>query len=216
MSEFLKRALTGIIYAALLIGSHLYSFSIYSILLLFVLGYILIFEWPQLVIGQPKYFWVVTIFYPVMPVLALIFLNYSYRSYSLILPLYPYFASWVCDVNGLIIGKWIGKYKICPKISPGKSWEGLMAGFLGILILNIFLYNYLTILSGMSLLLLISFSLLLAVMDFFGDIFISYLKRKVGLKDTGKILPGHGGLLDRFDSVFFTVFVVLGVIYFRI
>lgn len=104
------------------------------------------------------------------------------------------------DVFQYLMGKFFGKHKIVPKISPNKTLEGFLGGvFLTIILSNIlgfFLLNS-TILINTIL------GLLLGISGFCGDIFMSYLKRKTDVKDTGNLLPGHGGLLDRMDSLIF-------------
>lgn len=104
------------------------------------------------------------------------------------------------DVFQYLMGKFFGKHKIAPKISPNKTLEGFLGGvFLTILLSNILGYFLLNtnILTNTIL------GIILGISGFFGDIFMSYLKRKTEVKDTGKLLPGHGGLLDRMDSLIF-------------
>lgn len=104
------------------------------------------------------------------------------------------------DVFQYLMGKFFGKHKITPQISPNKTLEGLIGGvFLTIILSNILGYFLLKtgILTNCIL------GLILGVSGFLGDIFMSYLKRKTDVKDTGNLLPGHGGLLDRVDSLIF-------------
>ena len=104
------------------------------------------------------------------------------------------------DVFQYLMGKFFGKRKITPHISPNKTLEGLIGG--------IFLTTILSNILGFFLLktdFLINtiLGIALGISGFFGDIFMSYLKRKTNVKDTGNLLPGHGGLLDRVDSLIF-------------
>lgn len=104
------------------------------------------------------------------------------------------------DVFQYLMGKFFGKHKITPQISPNKTLEGFIGGvFLTIILSNILGFFLLetTILVNSML------GLTLGISGFFGDVFISYLKRKTNTKDTGNLLPGHGGLLDRMDSLIF-------------
>ena len=206
-SENFKRFASGIILGFCFFGAYLHSAVLFSFILLAILLIILFFEWPKLTPFKGLKFLIVSLFYPILPIVTLIYLNHTYRSFDILFPLYPFIVSWVADSSAYIVGKLIGKHKICPKISPGKSWEGLFGGFAGIVVFN-FLYlpgikvfPFVAYLQGFSSIVLLSF--LLTIVAFLGDIFISYLKRKSGLKDTGHLLPGHGGLLDRFDSVLF-------------
>ncbi|MFP3593406.1 phosphatidate cytidylyltransferase [Chryseobacterium sp. SIMBA_038] len=104
------------------------------------------------------------------------------------------------DVFQYLMGKFFGKHKIVPKISPNKTLEGFLGGvFLTIILSNIlgfFLLNS-NILTNTIL------GFILGISGFFGDVFMSFLKRKNNIKDTGNLLPGHGGLLDRMDSLIF-------------
>ncbi|WP_346880916.1 phosphatidate cytidylyltransferase [uncultured Algibacter sp.] len=104
------------------------------------------------------------------------------------------------DVFQYLMGKSLGKHKIASKISPNKTREGLVGGvFLTIILSN--LLGYFLLPSSIFINTLLG--IILGVLGFFGDIFMSFIKRKTNVKDTGKLLPGHGGLLDRMDSLIF-------------
>lgn len=104
------------------------------------------------------------------------------------------------DVFQYVMGKFFGKHKITPQISPNKTLEGLLGGvFLTIILSNILGFFLLKT----NILVNSILGLILGISGFFGDLFMSYLKRKANIKDTGKLLPGHGGLLDRMDSLIF-------------
>lgn len=104
------------------------------------------------------------------------------------------------DVFQYLMGKFFGKHKIVPQISPNKTLEGFIGGvFLTIILSNILGFFLLkTDMATNSII-----GLVLGISGFCGDIFMSYLKRKTDVKDTGNLLPGHGGLLDRMDSLIF-------------
>ena len=103
------------------------------------------------------------------------------------------------DIFAYFSGKFFGKHKITSKISPNKTLEGYIGGYLFTMIIFIFLYNYYDIVWTSLDLVFLSSLILLA---FSGDLFMSFVKRIYNIKDTGNILPGHGGLLDRLDSYF--------------
>ncbi|MBO0593456.1 phosphatidate cytidylyltransferase [Cellulophaga sp. E16_2] len=115
------------------------------------------------------------------------------------------------DVFQYVMGKSFGKRKIMPKISPNKTWAGVVGGVFLTLILSAILGYFLL---PSPLVVNIVLGLILGISGFFGDIFMSLLKRRTNVKDTGQLLPGHGGLLDRMDSlifnlpIFFWVFTV--------
>ncbi|MFD2908252.1 phosphatidate cytidylyltransferase [Flavobacterium ardleyense] len=104
------------------------------------------------------------------------------------------------DVFQYLMGKFFGKNKITPIISPNKTWEGFVGGVFLTVILSIILGSFLL---PSCFLTNSVIGLTLGVLGFFGDVFMSYLKRKTNVKDTGTLLPGHGGLLDRMDSLVF-------------
>lgn len=220
ISEFIKRSITAVLLSICFGGAYLHSTTLFSILMLIVFILIATFEWPKLTGLRGIKLIALSFVYPGLPIAGLLYLNYCYRSVNLLLPLYPLFIAWMADTCGYMIGKSFGKHKVCPAISPGKSWEGLSASFGGVILLNYFLLPYLKVAAfiwvAKDFKVVVIISLIQTIVAFLGGIFISYLKRKKGLKDAGSVLPGHGGLLDRFDSVFATVFVIYGMLFFHI
>lgn len=104
------------------------------------------------------------------------------------------------DVFQYLMGKFFGKHKITPAISPNKTMEGFIGGvFLTVILSNILGFFLLKT----DILVNTILGTILGISGFFGDVFMSYLKRKANVKDTGTLLPGHGGLLDRMDSLIF-------------
>lgn len=119
-----------------------------------------------------------------------------------IYPLFIISTIWVYDTFAYFTGILFGKTKLFERISPKKTWEGLIGGLLMSLVFYYFAQKYIIDISfivGLFATVLIVFSSTL------GDLFESFLKRKTNFKDSSNILPGHGGVLDRFDSVFFAV-----------
>jgi phosphatidate cytidylyltransferase len=108
------------------------------------------------------------------------------------------FIVWSADIGAYLFGRKWGRHKMLPVVSPGKSWEGLFGGML-----LVFVVAYLESLyvAPESVLAWLFLAMVTAVISVFGDLWISVLKRNVNLKDTGHIIPGHGGLLDRLDSL---------------
>lgn len=106
---------------------------------------------------------------------------------------------WAADIGAYFVGKRFGKTKLAPVISPGKTVEGLAGGIaLAMLIYTPIMFYYLPANHAALLLLTVLVTVLVSVM---GDLFESTMKRHVGLKDSSQILPGHGGVLDRIDSL---------------
>lgn len=118
---------------------------------------------------------------------------------------------WVNDATAYIFGSQFGKHKMAPRISPNKSWEGFVGGLLG----SCFTWVALFVLKvcGISLPLALIGGLVCGVSGVVGDLFESRLKRAVGVKDSGNLIPGHGGLLDRSDSMLFATMTAYFVLH---
>ncbi|TET16677.1 MAG: phosphatidate cytidylyltransferase [Dehalococcoidia bacterium] len=118
------------------------------------------------------------------------------------------FVTWVSDTTAFFIGRRFGRHKMAPNISPGKTWEGAMGGILGAIIMSILFFTptpfHLPLIYWQAILL----SILVSIFGQVGDLVESLLKRSMGVKDSGKLMPGHGGILDRMDSVVFAGMVV--------
>lgn len=124
--------------------------------------------------------------------------------YTYLAPLAVFVFLWINDTGAYLCGSLIGRHKLFPRISPGKSWEGSIGG--GILVMAIaVLVWYLTEQYGVNDLGLdalewAGLGLTIVIFGTWGDLIESLFKRTLGIKDSGNILPGHGGMLDRFDS----------------
>jgi phosphatidate cytidylyltransferase len=112
-----------------------------------------------------------------------------------------FFIIWSYDTAAYFGGKATGKARLAPSISPGKTVEGLFWGFAGTIPMAVVLG--LTLLSGQSMVLIISASIIISAAGIAGDLLESALKRSAGVKDSSSLIPGHGGILDRFDSILF-------------
>ncbi len=117
------------------------------------------------------------------------------------LVLYLIFLTQFNDVAQYVWGKLTGRHKIIPKVSPNKTWEGFLGGLATTSTLAVVLSPYLTPLGFAESL---CAGMLLSCGGFIGDVTISALKRDIGVKDSGSLLPGHGGILDRIDSLTYT------------
>lgn len=115
------------------------------------------------------------------------------------------------DVSQYVFGKLFGKHKIIPKVSPNKTWEGFIGGLCTVTLISGFLAPYLTPLDGYYGYIA---GFLISVFGFFGDVVISSLKRDIKIKDTGTLIPGHGGILDRLDSLLYTAPVFFHFLYY--
>ena len=144
--------------------------------------------------------------------LSLIFLGlgntYQPNSYSPLLPCAVIFSMWINDTMAYVVGSFIGKTPFSP-ISPKKTWEGTIGG--GILCVAVISWagSTLTISKHIDFVHWLFIGIICAVFGTLGDLLESKMKRLAGVKDSGNILPGHGGFLDRFDSMLLAAPVVL-------
>lgn len=126
----------------------------------------------------------------------------SVSQYNPILPLSIFIFNWVNDTGAYCTGMLFGKHRLFERISPKKSWEGSIGGAVFSIIAAIVMAHFFTFLStGVW----IGLGLTVVVFGTWGDLTESLMKRTLGIKDSGNILPGHGGMLDRFDSTLMAV-----------
>jgi phosphatidate cytidylyltransferase len=114
------------------------------------------------------------------------------------------FVTFASDTAAFFVGRALGRHKLAPRVSPGKTWEGTVAGVLAAVIASLLF----TLLIPAGYWQMVVLGILVSVFGQLGDLVESLLKRNVGVKDSSKIIPGHGGFLDRIDSVVFAGVVV--------
>lgn len=114
------------------------------------------------------------------------------------------FGTAACDIGAYFAGSLLGRHKMIPHISPGKTWEGLAGGVIGGVLCAVAMSGLLKIGLGQAVVL----GLLVCVAAVFGDLCESLLKRATGVKDSSNLIPGHGGILDRLDSILFVMVAV--------
>lgn len=119
-----------------------------------------------------------------------------------VIPLAIYIFIWANDTGAYLSGSLLGKHKLFPRISPKKSWEGSIGGALltvaGAVVISLF-YGFMNVWQWVGM------ALVVVVFGTFGDLTESMVKRHLDIKDSGKMLPGHGGILDRLDSMLFAI-----------
>lgn len=110
---------------------------------------------------------------------------------------------WAADVGAYFAGKRWGRVKLAPNISPGKTWEGVIGGLSAVVVVLVLASRYWLDLEalGTDIAAVVPFCLAVATVSIIGDLTVSMFKRSAGLKDSGRFFPGHGGVLDRIDSV---------------
>ena len=115
--------------------------------------------------------------------------------------LYVFLMVWCADSGAYFVGRKLGRRKMAPNVSPNKSMEGLAGGLVTGLLVVFAISVFKLELSGTALLAFVALSAITILASVLGDLFESMLKRRAGVKDSGTILPGHGGILDRIDSL---------------
>ncbi|MCI8464457.1 MAG: phosphatidate cytidylyltransferase [Lachnospiraceae bacterium] len=184
---------------------------LFFVAFLILLMAVYVFTFPKYLAGQ-----VMTVFFGLVYVAVM--LSYVYRTRALaggqLLVWLVFLSSWGCDTCAYCVGMLIGKHKMAPRLSPKKSVEGGVGGILGAGILGgifgaVFTDSLLGVL-GSPVLHCALICMVGAVISQIGDLAASAIKRNYEVKDYGKLIPGHGGILDRFDSV---IFVAPGIYY---
>ncbi len=116
---------------------------------------------------------------------------------------------WIADSAAYFAGKNFGKHKLAPSISPGKTWEGVIGAMIAVTLFGAILY----VGFGVKTLALFPALWIIAIFGVIGDLFESMLKRQAGIKDSGNLLPGHGGVLDRIDGIIPSLPIAIIMIY---
>ena len=128
----------------------------------------------------------------------------GYVAYDAILPLSVFVFLWMNDTGAYLCGSLLGKHKLFPRISPGKSWEGSIGGGILVIAVAVLVWyladQYQMNQLGLTAIEWAGLGLTVVIFGTWGDLVESLFKRTLGIKDSGNILPGHGGMLDRFDS----------------
>ena len=217
-TELKKRMITSLILISLLIAMYFHSFIMISSLIV-----IAIITWiefyaiiSKILIKDSIYDKFFRFLYKALSLLylsLLVYFLFSIESYYVNLKIYLMYSvlvAIVSDIGGLVFGK-IFKGKKLTKISPNKTISGSIGSFIFSLLLIPFFYQELINYNILSLVLI---TIIISLTSQLGDLFISYLKRKAKIKNTSDILPGHGGFLDRIDSIIFAI--PIGIVLFNL
>lgn len=182
--------------------------------MLFVMGFLIILMFIY-VFSYPKYRakQVLAAFFGLFYVAVM--LSYVYRirtlKHGLYLAFLIFLCSWGCDTCAYCVGKLIGKHKMSPKLSPKKSVEGAIGGVAGAALLTAlycFVFRVPMQLSAVEIGILAAIAAVAALISMVGDLTASAIKRNYNVKDYGHLIPGHGGILDRFDSMIITAPII--------
>jgi len=149
-----------------------------------------------------------SLLYVTFPFLALYLLGFNHGEYNFTSILSVFIILWSSDTGAYMFGKFLGKHKFLPEVSPKKTWEGFIGG-VSIAVLVAFILQKVGWISFE--IPWYALALIVSVFGAFGDLFQSQLKRLKGVKDSGNLMPGHGGILDRFDGLLFCVPVIFAI-----
>ena len=199
MNELVTRLISGIIFIAILLFGTTYSQTSFFILYL-SLGFISIYEMWNILEKKT----ILPLVFVSLPFILLISLTGVKNDFDPLIVSYILILTWTFDSFAYLFGSRYGRNKILPKISPKKSWEGFFGGYKSTLIISFILMNY----ESKLLEEYIIIAFILPVTATVGDLIASYYKRQSNVKDYGKIIPGHGGIIDRLDAIFITIPVV--------
>ncbi len=202
MNNLTARIISSVILAIIVSVIVIFTLKIYYCFIALI-GILMFYEWWKMSKNTVYLKYSIILF---IPILSLIFSRY-YGDYKLIL-LYV-FSIASTDTFAMVGGKLIGGKKLAPVISPNKTWSGLFCGMLASSLACWFLGNAIDIQLSADFIL---YGLINAVVAQYSDLFVSYFKRKCNVKDSGTLIPGHGGVLDRFDGFIFSAPLLLALI----
>lgn len=210
-------------YAAIPIQYLWIGMSWYGMFIIFIPVYLFLFlPMRMVIIGETKEFLRAagTLHWGLMTTVF----SLSHAAYLMVLPasrnpvaggpglvLYLVFLTEFNDVAQYIWGKTMGSHRVIPKVSPNKTWEGLIGGIATTVMLAVVLASWLT---PLTLTESLTAGFIIGLGGFIGDVTISALKRDLGVKDSGSLLPGHGGILDRVDSLTYTAPLFFHFVYY--
>jgi phosphatidate cytidylyltransferase len=199
MSELAVRTISGIVMIAIALAAAVvggYSFAVLAAAAATAVFY----EWTRIARGWGSGWYLAGFIYALAAAISLLWIRErsdpNLPNGGLVLLLWVFVVVWSTDIGAYFTGRSIGGPKLAPSISPGKTWAGFYGGIFAATVFG----GAWAFLSGLPLVLLL-LAPLFAVAAQGGDLFESWMKRRAGLKDSGNLLPGHGGVFDRVDGL---------------
>ena len=196
MNELMVRSLAGIVMAGIALAAAFLGGYAFAILVALAAGAMFV-EWRRLTEGWGVGWMIAGFAYALLPALALLWLR-DRAPQGLELLYWVFIVTWTTDIGAYFAGRAIGGPKLAPAISPNKTWAGLIGGMVSAALAGWAWCNFVEPPLSQALLLLAP---AFAAAAQGGDLFESWLKRRAGAKDSGSMLPGHGGILDRLDGL---------------
>ena len=205
-NKLLLRVITGFIIAATIALAFFATAQWIFTALLLCMSAGIMYEWHTLAPHDSLRSWIT---YPLLPCVLLIIGSVlpQVRPFVGLL----FYIVFIHDTCAYLVGTFSGKTKLAPQISPNKTWEGFGGGFAGVG-MGLYALIYYNVLPYINVVLILLISYAIAITATTGDLYVSWYKRKAGIKDTGSLLPGHGGILDRCDSLLACAYALLFVI----
>lgn len=209
-SKYTPNKYLGIFFGIVFYSLYIYDAPFQIYILLFVLTFPVV-SLIELFRNKPTPFQnigltIAGVFYIVIP---FILINSEHLkkegSYWLVLSIF--ILTWTSDTFAFLIGSQIGKHKLFERLSPKKSWEGFIGGFVFSVLAGYIIAHF----TGNDITKFMLYGGIISIFGTLGDLVESMLKRSLKIKDTGKILPGHGGLLDRFDAVIMVIPIIYAI-----
>lgn len=205
ISNLKYRLISAAFIALVFIAAIFFLRPLFTILMFLIAG-LMLAEWYNITVSNKGYLYLGLVVIP-MPIISMLYIAELDQQGWL---LFSFFALiWCVDTVAMFVGKTLGGPKLAPVLSPGKTVSGLCGGILATSLLPLGLkllpfYDISGYTGRISDVWLMTGFGFLALCAQLSDLFISFFKRKFGIKDSGSIIPGHGGVLDRFDSIIFT------------
>jgi phosphatidate cytidylyltransferase len=206
ISKYSPNKYLGIFLGIVFYSLYIYSAPIQIYTLLFVLT-LPIIALTELFRNKPNPFQnigltITGILYIVIPFILINSEHFKKGSFWLLLSIF--ILTWTSDTFAFLVGRKIGKHKLFERLSPKKSWEGFIGGFMFSILAGYVIAHF----TGNNITKFMLYGAIISIFGTLGDLVESMLKRSLNIKDTGTILPGHGGLLDRFDAVIFVIPII--------
>ena len=198
--NILLRLASAVVLGPAMIAILIYSSTLYYLLIIIIIGFMLK-EWRQMSIGSDYFKYSAILLLPAVALILLRAISIDYK-----ITLFYFISIWSVDTFAMFGGKTFGGPKLAPVISPNKTWSGLICAAIASATICYFIGGMLNITIPIG---LAEFGFINALVAQGSDLFVSYFKRRCNVKESGNIIPGHGGMLDRFDSVIFSAPLLL-------
>lgn len=203
--------ITAVITAALIPAASIFGFEFLVAVIFLAVAVVLTLRFHSKIGFEKLAFYVMATLFVSFSFLCIVYLRNDFKANGLIYILIAFGGAWFADTGAYFTGRFLGKHKLSPQISPKKTVEGLIGGVLSnILLLDLMAYVYTLIMSKLATEITVNYialsiiALVIAFAGTAGDLIASVIKRQIGIKDYGNLIPGHGGIMDRFDSILFT------------